>query len=417
MSNKLGVLIIGSKGAVATTIIAAQCAIKKGLGLSFGLPSETEEAYAGLGLINFEDIVFGGWDIVKDPYSQSCLTHNVVPKHIQNEITDIIDKTDVFPAILVDHDSTIDEILSSETENPRMKDVDFSTAIFTKRPLPELIKSVEYDIEAFKTKHKVKKVVMVNLSSTEKPAKMSDVHRSISAFEKGIKNSDPSISTSMVYAYTAIKNNCHIVNFTPSIMFDVPALLEFAKKKNVALTGKDGKTGQTLYKTTLAPMLKHRALKLTGWYSTNILGNRDGQVLNDPEHCASKIGTKKSVLSKIMGYSDFDHQVHIHYYLPRGDSKEAWDNIDFTGWFDTQMQMKIDWLGDDSILAAPLVTDLIRWIDFFSDKGECGILPQLASYFKEPIGSDEYDFSRQVDLLRAYCIKNYAKAKRSKRSK
>ncbi len=413
MEKKLGALIIGSKGAVATTLFAAHCAIRRGLGLSFRLPSEVDEAYSGLNLVDLSDIGFGGWDMVEDSYSQSCQIHGVVPKHVIPEIAELLDKINIFPAILVEHDKTIEKILASETGHPRMSDMDFSTAVFTKRPLSELIRSVEYDISAFRKKYGVDKIIVVNLSSTEKPVKSSGVHQSLEAFENGINNNDKSITTSMIYSYVAIKNGCHVINFTPSTAFDIPALIEFANKEKVALAGKDGKTGQTLYKTTIAPMLKHRALKLTGWYSTNILGNRDGQVLNDPEHCATKISSKSSVLSKIMGYEDFDHQVHIHYYLPRGDSKEAWDSVDFTGWFDAQMQMKIDWLGDDSILAAPLVVDLIRWMDFFSDKGEYGVLSQLASYFKEPIGTEEYDFPRQVEMLRTHFLKNYSKSGKS----
>jgi len=409
MNKKVGVLIIGSKGSVATTLIAAQCAVRKGLNIPFKLPSEAEEAYLDLGLMGLGDMVLGGWDIVPDSYSESCRHHEVVPKHIIPQIADELDKTDAYPAILVEHDKTIEDLLASENADPRMQNIDFTTTVFTKRPMAELVKSIEYDIAGFRKKNKVDKVIVIDLASTEKPVKLSGVHQSIEAFEEGIKNNNPQITSGMVYAYTAIKNGCHIINFTPSVVAELPALIEFAKKKKVALAGKDGKTGQTLYKTAIAPILKHRALKLTGWYSTNILGNRDGQVLNDPEHCASKIDSKKGVLKNIMGYDDFDHQVHIHYYLPRGDSKEAWDNIDFKGWFDVSMQMKINWLGDDSILAAPLVSDLIRWVNFFSDKGECGVLTQLASYFKQPMGTGEYDFFKQVGMLYSHVTENYLK--------
>ncbi|MBF0473304.1 MAG: inositol-3-phosphate synthase [Nitrospirae bacterium] len=409
MSSKVGALIIGSKGAVATTLIAAGCAIRKGVKMNFRLPSEAEPLYAQLGLMNIADIIYGGWDIAPESYSQSCHTHGVVPPHIMPIITEELDKTDVYPAVLVEHDEIIEKLLSENIAEPRMRDINYTTTIFTKRPLLELIKSVEYDIDAFRKKHNLTKVIIINLASTEKSFKITDVHNSLSAFEEALKNNSPEITTGMIYTYAGIKNGCHVINFTPSISIELPAIQEFAKKNKVMIAGKDGKTGQTLYKTAIAPMLKHRGLKLTGWYSTNILGNRDGQVLHDPEHRATKIGSKSAVLSQILGYSDFDHQVHIHYYKPRGDAKEAWDNIDFNGWFDVPMQMKIDWLGDDSILAAPLVTDLIRWIVFFSDKGECGLTPQLASYFKQPLGSDVYDFFAQIALLKTHVLSKYIK--------
>lgn len=407
MKSKIGVMIIGSKGSVATTLLAAQCTMQKEKKFSFNLPSETEEAYSVLGLIGLEEIAFGGWDVVSDSYSKSCQHHGVVPRHIIPSIASELDKIDVFPAILVEHDETIEKLLESDDAQPRMKNVDFATTVFTKRPLKELIQSIEFDITGFKRRHNVEKMIIVNLASTEKPAMLGKVHDSLEAFEKGINNNDVSITTGMIYAYTAIKNNAHIVNFTPSTVWEIPALIEFAEKRKIALAGRDGKTGQTLYKTAIAPMLKHRALKLTGWYSTNILGNRDGQVLNDPGHKATKIDSKKAVLNEIMGYDNFDHQVHIHYYLPRGDSKEAWDNVDFTGWFNVPMQMKIDWLGDDSILAAPLVADLIRWVNFFTEKGECGILTHLASYFKQPMGTKECDFFKQIAMLKNHVTEKY----------
>ncbi len=410
INNKLniGVLIIGSKGAVATTVMAAQAASRLSFEFTFRLPSQVEPIYTDLGLIDFSQVVFGGWDIVSDSYAKSCEVHDIVPKHIVQKIAGELDKTDIYPAILVEADEAIEKILTEGTTHPRMRDLEFATTVFTKRNLSELIRSVEYDILDFRQKHGLKKVIIVNLASTEKSVKLNPVHSSLSLFETGIKNNDKSITAGMIYAYTAIKNGCHFVNFTPSMTAEIPALVEFAKAKKVTLTGKDGKTGQTLYKTAIAPLLKHRALKLTGWYSTNILGNRDGQVLQDPEHRATKIDSKSAVLDKIMGYKDFDHQVHIHYYKPRGDSKEAWDNIDFTGWFDVPMQMKVDWLGDDSILAAPLVFDLIRWVHFFSDKGESGILTQLASYFKTPLGTEENDYFKQLDMLKDHVLQKYA---------
>lgn len=406
MGTKIGVMIIGAKGAVATTLIAAQAAAIRGLVNGFPVPSEVEPLYQSLPLPGFSDMVFGGWDITPDSYSESCAIHGVVPKHILNDIADLLDKVDSYPAILASHDSSIEDILTGSGKGGRNQNIDYATTVFTKRPHNELVKSLEYDIADFKARHDVGKVIVVNLASTEKPAQLSAAHDSLKAFEKAVEDNDPAISFGMLYPYAAIRSGCHYINFTPSVACEIPALIELAAERKVALSGKDGKTGQTLYKTAIAPMFKHRALRLKGWYSTNILGNRDGQVLKDPEHRASKIGTKTAVLSQILGYDNFDHQVHIHYYLPRGDAKEAWDVVDFQGWFGTNMQMKINWLGDDSILAAPLVYDLIRWTDYFSERGEYGVLVQLASYFKHPMGTNQHDYYQQIDMLKQHILKS-----------
>tara|TARA_R110000824_G_scaffold204136_1_gene388807 strand:+ start:306 stop:1532 length:1227 start_codon:yes stop_codon:yes gene_type:complete len=407
MRTKVGVLIIGAKGAVATTLMAAQAAQRVGLDLNFMLPSDAEPDFAGLPLVGMDDIVYGGWDVVADSYVDSCAIHNVVPPHILDKIKEQMDAIPSYPAILAEHDPAIDGLLAKENAPARMKDVDYSTTVFSKRPLNELIKSLTYDIEDFREQTGARRIIVVNLSSTERPSPIADCHNTLQSFEAAIATDDPNVTTGMIYAYAALKNGCHFVNFTPSTATDIAALEEFANKQGVTVSGKDGKTGQTLYKTVLAPMLRYRGLKLTGWYSTNILGNRDGQILNDPTHVTTKITSKSSVLSSIMGYADFDHQVHIHYYRPRGDSKEAWDNVDFKGWFDVPMQMKIDWLGDDSILAAPLVFDLIRWTDFFAEKGEKGPLAQLAVYFKSPIATDECDFFKQLHMLHQHVSQRY----------
>ena len=345
MSGKVGVMLIGISGAVCSTMVAAQAALKKGLDLEFRLPSDADPEYKALGLINQDDIVYGGWDVVSDKLSKACAVHKVVPPHYLSEIVDILDETLIYPAVLVERDTAVDGILDRAEETKRNKDVDYSPRIFTKRPLNELLKSLSYDLEDFKSKNSIDQIIVLNLSSTEQGTELSELHETLEAFEKGIENNDTGISTGMLYAYAAIKNGCHYINFTPSIAGDIPALIDLATLNGVTICGKDGKTGQTLYKTAIAPMLKHRGLKLTGWYSTNILGNRDGEILNDPRHVATKISSKTGVLSSIMGYDDFEHQVHIHYYPPRGDSKEAWDNVDFNGWFNVPMQMKIDWLG------------------------------------------------------------------------
>jgi myo-inositol-1-phosphate synthase len=406
MSEKIGVMLIGVNGALATTLFAAQATKQIHPEFQFSAPSESDPDYASLDLINHSQICYAGWDVVTHLPSESCAVHNIVPKHIIQSIAPEIDKIPIYPAVLVEHGTAIDKIISSTESSQRNKDPRYSTAVFSERPLRELVQSLAYDLQDFNEKTGAREIIVVNVASIEPPRSLTEVHKSLRSFEKGLDGNHPDISTGMIYAYAAISSGYSYINFTPSPTCELPALVELAEHKGAALAGKDGKTGQTLYKTVIAPMLKHRGLKLTGWYSTNILGNRDGEVLNDPRHLASKIESKASVLKSIMGYEDFDHQVHIHYYPPRGDSKEAWDNIDFSGWFDTKMQMKIDWLGEDSILAAPLVYDLIRWTDFFSRNGENGVLPQLASYFKSPLGTDECDFFKQIEMLKNHLKSN-----------
>ncbi len=406
MNKKIGVLIVGAKGAVATTLLAAQCAERHSFGISFKLPSEGDADYARLGLIPLSDMIFGGWDLARGSYSESCLLHGIVPRPIIQKITQEMDKAASFSPILVSEDEATAKLLEDPLpgESTSMVPPSGETGHQT---LLEAVQKVEKEILDFKKRNEVSKVVMVNLASTARPIRFSPVHESLEAFEEALEKNNPEITSGMIYAYVGTKMGCHQINFTPSTTFDIPAIDELAHRERVALAGRDGKTGQTLYKTVIAPMLKQRGLKLTGWYSTNILGNRDGKALRDPARRASKVRSKSSALSKILGYEDFDHQVHIHYYGPRGDAKEAWDSIDFKGWFDFPMQMKINWLGDDSILAAPLVADLIRWVHFFSEQGEYGILPQLASYFKNPLGTNEHDFFKQIHMLKEHVLKTY----------
>jgi myo-inositol-1-phosphate synthase len=260
----------------------------------------------------------------------------------------------------------------------------------------------------------VERVVLLDLSSTARPLINASVQHHLDDFNRLL---DAPISESLalnavnvgnLYAYAAISELCPCVNFTPSTTFDIPALITLAEQLKVPLCGKDGKTGQTLYKTALAPLFKQRALKVKGWYSTNILGNRDGEVLDQPEHRQTKIESKQNVLAELLGEDDFDHQVHIHYYKPRGDAKEAWDNIDFEGWFGVPMQMKINWLGSDSILAAPLAADLVRWMIYFHQRGDGGVISELASYFKSPLSFDHHHFFEQVTALQNLIISHQA---------
>jgi myo-inositol-1-phosphate synthase len=252
-------------------------------------------------------------------------------------------------------------------------------------PLRERVAHVRADLRRFRESEGLDRVVVVNLASTEAwPDLTSAVLADLDTFEKGLDADESVITPGMIYCYAAITEGCPYVNFTPSFT-DVPALLELADREGVPVAGKDGKTGQTFIKTVLAPAFRSRALQVQGWYSTNILGNRDGMILDDPSSLASKLDTKGSVLDSILGYDVEDHIVRIDYYRPRGDAKEAWDNIDLVGFLGQRMQLKVDFLCRDSILAAPLVLELVRLIAEAHRRGEGGPQEQLGFFFKAPV--------------------------------
>jgi myo-inositol-1-phosphate synthase len=378
----VGVLLIGVKGAVATTVLAAAAAAKAGIDTPLALPSQCDPAFSGIKFPELTQMVFGGFDIVTESYSAAAAGHGAVPAAILDSIKEPLDEMSFYPVGPIDDDQTI-RGLSDAKPMTRAK----------------LAETVMHSIDAFKVQWGLSRVIVVDVSSTEAGVPPHQSHEGLLAFEQALAENSSSLSASMVYAYAAIKKGCAVVNFTPSPSFDIPVLRALALDCGVALAGKDGKTGQTLYKTVVAPMLRQRALKLEGWYSTNILGNRDGAVLHDPAHRATKIDSKLSVLEQMLGYSDFEHQVHIHYYPPRGDAKEAWDNIDVSGWFGVPMQIKINWLGVDSILAAPLVVDLVRWMVYFQNAGEAGVVASLSSYFKSPVGTTKNALFEQVAML------------------
>jgi myo-inositol-1-phosphate synthase len=277
----------------------------------------------------------------------------------------------------------------------------------------EEIEVITQNIKAFKEANRLERLVMVNLTSTEKFTEVADVHRTIEAFEKGLDKNDERISPAMKYLYASIKLGIPHCNFTPSLS-KIPALEKLSEQLGVPLAGEDGKTGQTLLKTVLAPALAIRQLYVEGWYSTNILGNNDGKVLDDPESNKTKINSKQGVLDDILGYKVKNHQVHIHYYPPRGDAKEAWDNIDLAGFLGEHMQLKVNFLCKDSILAAPLVIDLARLLDLSKRIGDAGIQRQFSLFFKSPYHTEgeaaEHDLFRQNDLLQEWIEKRASRA-------
>ena len=386
--GKLGVLIPGIGGAVSTTFLAGVAAIRKGLALPIG--SLTQMGTIRLGkrfefripmlrdfvpLASLNDLVFGGWDVFPDDCYQGARQAGVLKKEdldpVQTELQEIKPWTAVFKQEYV-----------KNLHGPHVK---------KEKTHLELVNALKADIETFKREKKVSRCVMIWCASTEAYLLSGPVHSSLGAFEEGLRKNDPSISPSMLYAYAALTSGIPFINGAPNLTVDIPALVELATKKNLPVVGKDFKTGQTLMKTILAPGLKARMLGLAGWYSTNILGNRDGLVLDDKDSFKTKETSKLSVLDTILQpqvypklYGDFYHKVTINYYPPKGDDKEGWDCIDIFGWLGYPMQIKVNFLCKDSILAAPLVLDLVLFMDLAQRADMGGIQEWLSFYFKSP---------------------------------
>jgi len=387
-AGKLGVLIPGL-GAVSTTFIAGIEAVKKNIAKPIGsltqmgtirLGKRTDKRVPAIKdfvpLANIQDLVFGGWDIYNDNCFQSASNAGVLEKSLLESVRPEIEK-------IVPWKAVFSQDYVKRLNGPNVK---------TGKNKMELAEQVMDDIEKFRAKNNLSRMVMVWCGSTEVFLKPEAAHANLDAFEKAMRENDPAIAPSMVYAYAAISKGIPFANGAPNLTVDIPALTQFAQEKGVPICGKDFKTGQTLMKTILAPGLKSRMLGLSGWFSTNILGNRDGEVLDDPDSFKTKEESKLSVLDQILQpelypdlYKDFTHKVRIHYYPPRGDNKEGWDNIDIYGWLGYPMQIKINFLCRDSILAAPIVLDLVMFLDLAQRCGMRGIQEWLSFYFKSPM--------------------------------
>ncbi len=385
--GRLGVLLPGL-GAVATTFIAGALAAKKGTAQPIG--SLTQSGTIRLGkrtegrsplirdfvpLSDIQDLVFGGWDIFPDDTYQAAVKAGVLDTRLLETIRPEMEAIRPWPAVF---DNRYVKKLHGEHVKKGANWMDLAGQLMA-------------DIEGFRKKHDLARLVMVWCGSTEVFMKPTAVHQTLAAFEKGMRENSPEIAPSMVYAYAAIKSRVPYANGAPNLSGDVPAMVELARELQVPIAGKDFKTGQTLMKTILAPGFKARLLGINGWFSTNILGNRDGEVLDDPESFKTKEESKLSVLDTILQpqlypelYGDLYHKVRINYYPPRGDAKEAWDNIDIFGWLNYPMQIKINFLCRDSILAAPVVLDLALFLDLAGRTGMRGIQEWLSFYFKSP---------------------------------
>lgn len=397
--RRLGVAVVGLGGAVGSTAAAGVELMKAGVAGSEGLPlaGATVRDYDGGAaplsgvedLAAYESLVFGGWDLSGDDLASAAEKAGVLDYRQMEAIRESLGAMRPWPA-------AFDSEFCRNAAGSNVVAADGHRA---------KVEAIRGDIRSFKESNGLDSVVLVNLASTEREADLSSRTLStIDAFETGLDEDSPEIGPAMLYAYAAISEGAPYVNFTPSFAADAPALKRLAELRNVPVSGKDGKTGQTMLKTVLAPALRSRALHVEGWYSTNMLGNGDGHILDDPDSLASKSTTKGSVLDDLLGYEVENHIVSIHYYPPRGDDKEAWDNVDFRGFLGKQMQLKVNFLCGDSVLAAPLVIELARLSDLARERGEGGVQEQFAHFFKAPMtvrdgGAPDHDFYRQERRL------------------
>ncbi|MFP4368723.1 MAG: inositol-3-phosphate synthase [Candidatus Kapaibacterium sp.] len=391
--GKLGVLIVGFNGAISTTFLAGVMSIKQGKALPIG--SLTQMATIRIGtrikkqfpkikdfvpLESLENLVFGGWDIRDENIYDAAIDNKVLDSRdiepFKNELTQLHPMKGVF------QQKYVAKLKGDYIKNGSNKF--------------ELMEMLREDIRNFKKENACDRLVMIWCGSTEIFQSKHEVHESIESFEQAMKDSHDSVSPSMLYAWAALSEGIPYINGAPNLTIDMPAMRQLAEINQVPLAGKDFKTGQTMIKTVIAPMLKARMIGLEGWFSSNILGNRDGEVLDDPDSFKTKEESKLSVIDDILQpdiypdlYKDYYHKVRIHYYPPRGDNKEGWDNIDIFGWLGYKMELKINFLCRDSILAAPIVLDLVLLSDLAQRCGMSGIQEWLSFYFKSPMHSEE----------------------------
>ncbi|WP_293897841.1 MULTISPECIES: inositol-3-phosphate synthase [unclassified Sphingobacterium] len=405
-NGKLGILIPGL-GAVATTLIAGVASINKGFSKPIGSVSQLSRIRLGkrtenrnplikdfVPLAKLEDVVFGGWDVYEDNVYEAASKAQVLEQGQLDAVKAELEAIQPMKAVF---------------DRNFVKNLD-GTHIKTEKTRRELADAVQRDIREFKEKNGLDRVVLVWCGSTERYIETNEAFSTLAKLEEALDNDDQRIPPSMIYCYAALKEGAPYVNGAPNLTCDVPAIVELAHENGVAIAGKDFKTGQTLMKTIVAPGLQARALGVEGWFSTNILGNRDGLVLDDPENFKTKEVSKLSVLEEILDakknpelYGDLYHKVRINYYPPHGDNKESWDNIDIFGWLGYKMQIKINFLCRDSILAAPVALDLALFIDLAQRAGMSGIQEWLSFYLKSPQTAPglppEHDIFKQLMKL------------------
>jgi myo-inositol-1-phosphate synthase len=407
-TGKLGVLCVGL-GAVTSTFIVGTLMARKGLAKPVGSLSQLATMRVGKGkdkqykkitevvsLTDLNDVVFGAWDIFADNAYESAIHAEVLKEKDINPVKDELEAIKPMPAVF---DQNFVKRLHGTHVKPEASRWD-------------LTEQVREDIRNFKAANNCERVVVIWAASTEVYLPLSDEHMTLASFEKAMKEDNKElIAPSMCYAYAAVAEGCPFIMGAPNLCVDTPAMWELSKKTSTPIAGKDFKTGQTLMKTVLAPMLKTRMLGLDGWFSTNILGNRDGEVLDDPDSFKTKEVSKLSVIETILDgeehpelYGNIFHKVRINYYPPRNDNKEGWDNLDIFGWMGYPMQIKVDFLCRDSILAAPLLLDLVLFSDLAKRAGRYGIQDWLSFYLKSPMHDFEHkpvhDLFQQFTILK-----------------
>lgn len=407
-AGKLGVLIPGIGGAISTTLIAGVELVRRGLAEPVGSLTQLGTIRLGKRFENrspkikdfipiaaLEDLVFGGWDIYEANGYEAALYARVLNREHIDPVKDYLSSIRPMQGVF---------------DRRFVKNLD-GTYVKSSPSLRERLEKLKEDISEFKTRNGLDRCVMIWCGSTEVHLKPDRAHASLGALREAIDRNDPLIAPSMLYALAAIESGIPFINGAPNLTADIPGMIEAANANGVPVAGKDFKTGQTLMKTILAPGLKSRMLGLEGWYSTNILGNRDGLVLDDADSFKTKEESKLSVLEFILQphlyptlYKNYYHKVTINYYPPRGDNKEGWDCIDIFGWLGYPMQIKVDFLCRDSILAAPLILDLVLFMDLAQRAGMSGIQEWLSFYFKSPMVKEnlypEHDLSIQSMKLK-----------------
>ena len=401
---RLGVLLVGM-GAIATTLVAGVEAVRQGLARPIGALTQLAQVAPPdqpqrklpladyLNLTRLDNLVFGGWDINPGTAYDLAAASGVLEPMLLAAVRPALESIQPMPGIY-------DPQYLRRTEGRRVK---------TDTNKAAQAKALRADIRDFKQQHKLDQVVVMWCGSTEVFLSPGPAHASVSMFETAMRENDPSIAPSMIYAYAALQEGCAFVNATPTLTVDLPVMRELAEKNGCPISGKDLKTGQTLIKTILAPGIRQRMLGMAGWFSTNILGNGDGATLDDPAAFRSKEESKLSVLAHILQpdlypelYGKLSHQVKINYYPPRGDNKESWDNIDLVGWLGYPMQLKVNFLCRDSILAAPLLLDLALLSAAAQRAGQGGVQEWLGFYYKSPQtrqGQPEHDLGVQYARL------------------
>lgn len=386
MTGRLGVLMIGANGSIATTMTAGVFALRAGLSDQHCMITEGPE-FSHIALPSLSSLVFGGWDLHSDRrHVEAAMESAEVPSEIIRAVNGELEAVAVHHGISLGISDAVRESVKLDRESDRCA--------------LEAAQRIGREIASFIEMNGLDGAVVVNLASTEPPIASYAWQQSIVAFEAALAANNPDMPAGMIYAYAAMQAGCPVLNYTPSDVFEIPALIELAHQRRLPLAGRDGKTGQTFYKSVLAPALDARALNVDGWFSTNILGNGDGLTLS---HAPNLVGKRRSKLQalEVILKKPMDHQVHIHHYAPRKQQKEAWDSVDLRGWLGAAVQMKINWIAPDSALAAPMVVDLVRLLWWAKNTNRVGVQSFLAAFFKDPLDCPVHGFAEQFRLLLA----------------